>query len=139
MANRFLKNILQLPSPRTLRRVTEKVEIVPGLNDVLFNCLEIKMKNLKDDAKDLCVDEMAIKTNLFYNLSKDYIIRFNNSYDTKTYEYVKHVLCFMIRSLNYKWKQPVAYFFINNSCTGMALQNTIFAVIYRLRSISLNI
>lgn len=141
MAYRFLKNILQLPSPRTLRRVTEKVEIVPGLNDVLFNCLEIKMKNLKDDAKDivLCVDEMAIKTNLFYNLSKDYIIGFNNSYDTKTYECAKHVLCFMIRSLNYKWKQPVAYFFINNSCTGMALQNTIFAVISRLQSISLNI
>lgn len=62
IAYRFLKNILQLPSPRTLRRVTEKVEIVPGLNDILFNCLEIKMKNLKNDAKDivLCVDEMAI-------------------------------------------------------------------------------
>jgi len=69
------------------------VEIVPGLNDTLFNCLEIKMKNLKDDAKDivLCVDEMAVKTNLFYNLSKDYIIGFNNSYDTKTYECAKHV------------------------------------------------
>lgn len=141
VAYRFLKNILQLPSPRTLRRVTEKVDIVPGLNDVLFNCLELKMKNLKDDAKDivLCVDEMAIKTNLFYNLSKDYIIGFNNSYDTKTYECAKHVLCFMIRSLNYKWKQPVAYFFINNSCTGIALQNTVFAVISRLQSISLNI
>lgn len=138
---RFLKNILQLPSPRTLRRVTEKVEIILGLNDILFNCLEIKMKNFKDDAKDivLCVDDMAIKTNLFYNLSKDYIIGFNNSYDTKTYECAKHVLCFMIRSLNYKWKQPVAYFFINNSCTGIALKNTVFAVISRLQSISLNI
>jgi len=112
MAYRFLKNILRLPSLRTLRRVTEKVEIVPGLNDVLFNCLDLKMKNLKDDAKGiiLCVDEMAIKINLFYNLSKDYIIGFNNSYDKKTYECAKHVLCFMIRSLNYKWKQSVAYF-----------------------------
>lgn len=99
------------------------------------------MKNLKDDAKDivLCVDEMGIKTNLFYNLSKDYTIGFNNSYDKNTYECAKHVLCFMIRSLNYKWKQPVAYFFINNSCTGIDLQNTIFAVISRLQSISLNV
>jgi len=58
---------------------------------------------------------MAIKINLFYNFTNDYIIGFNNFYDTKTYEYAKHDLCFMIRSLNYKWKQPVAYFFINNS------------------------
>lgn len=45
----------------------------------------------------------------------------------------------MIRCLNYKWKQPVAYYFINNSYTGILLQNTIFIVIYRLQSISLNI
>jgi len=30
-------------------------------------------------------------------------------------------------------------FFINNSCTGISLQNTVFAVISRLQSISLNI
>jgi len=98
------------------------------------------LKNLKDDAKDfmLCVDEMAIKTNLFYNLSKDCIIGFN-SYDQKTYEPAKHVLCFKIRSLNYNLKQPVAYYFINNSCTGITLQNTIVAVITRLQSIGINI
>jgi len=33
----------------------------------------------------------------------------------------------------------VAYYFINNSCTGIPLQNTIFAVISRLQSISVNI
>lgn len=141
MAYRFLKNILQLPSSRTLRRVTEKIDIMPGLNDIIFNSIELKMKNLKDDAKDfmLCVDEMAIKTNLFYNLSKDCIIGFNNSYDQKTYEPAKHVLCFMIRSLNYNLKQPVAYYFINNSCTGITLQNTIVAVITKLQSIGINI
>lgn len=141
IAYRFLKNILQLPTPRTLRRITQKIEIGTGLNDILFNSMELKFKNLKEDAKDcvLCVDEMAIKTNLFYNLSKDSIIGFNHSSEKKTYEPAKHVLCFMVRSLNYKWKQPVAYYFINNSCTGIPLQNTIFAVISRLQSISVNI
>jgi len=141
IAYRFLKNILQLPTPRTLRRITQKIEIGTGLNDVLFNSMELKFKNLKEDARDcvLCVDEMSIKTNLFYNLSKDTIIGFNQSNETKTYEPAKHVLCFMVKSLNYKWKQPVAYYFINNSCTGLPLQNTIFAVISRLQSISVNI
>lgn len=43
----------------------------------------------------------------------------------------------MLRSLNYDWKQPVAYFSINNSCSGITLQNTIFAVISRIQSTSL--
>lgn len=43
MAYRFLKNILQLPSPRTLRRVTEKIDIMPGLNDIIFNSIELKL------------------------------------------------------------------------------------------------
>lgn len=72
----FLKSLLLLPSPKTLRRITQKINIVPGLNDVIFETIELKMNNLKDDAKDcvLCVDEMSIKTNLFYNLSHDYIV-----------------------------------------------------------------
>lgn len=71
----FLKT-MQFPSLRTLRRVTEKIEIIPGLNDVLFEAMVFKINNLKDDAKDcvLTMDEMTVKTNLFYNLSKDYII-----------------------------------------------------------------
>jgi len=73
------------------------------LNDVIFETIELKMNNLKDDAKDcvLCIDDMSIKTHLFYNLSQDYIVGFNNSYDRKTYEPTKHVLCFMLRSINY--------------------------------------
>jgi len=106
-----------------------------------YSKLELKISNLKDDAKDcvLCIDEMSIKTHLFYNISQDHIVGFNNSYDRKTYEPAKHVLCFMLRSINYDWKQPIAYFFINNSCTGIHLQNTIFAVITRIQKTSLNI
>lgn len=33
----------------------------------------------------------------------------------------------------------MAYFFINNSCTGLALQKTVFAVISKLQSISVNV
>jgi len=86
---------------------------MPRLNDIIFETMSLKISNLKDDAKDcvLCVDEMSIKTHLFYNLSQDYIVGFNNSYDRKTYEPAKQVLCFMLRSINYDWKQPITYFF----------------------------
>jgi len=83
----------------------------PGLNDVIFESLSFKLNNLKEDAKDcvLCIDKMAIKTHLFYNLSKDCIVRFNSSFEQKTYEPANYVLCFMLKSLNYTRKQPVAY------------------------------
>jgi len=137
----FLKTIFQLSSIRTLRRVTEKYEIVSGLNDILFEYLTFKANNLSDESKDcvLCIDEMAIKSNLYYNISKDLIVGFNETYNQKTYGPAKYVLCFMIRGLKFPWKQPIAYYFVYNSCTGFTLQNTIFAVINRLHSTSLNI
>lgn len=130
----FLKTIFQLPTIRTLRRITEKYEIVSGLNDILFEYITFKANNLSDESKDcvLCIDEMAIKSNLYYNISKDFIVGFNETFSQKTYEPTKHALCFMIRELKFPWKQPIAYFFVHNSCTGFNLQNTIFAVINRL-------
>jgi len=50
----FLKSLLQLPSPRTLRRVTDRINIVPGLNYIIFETMKLKISNLKDDAMD-CV------------------------------------------------------------------------------------
>jgi len=69
---RFLKNNLSLPTIRTLRRVTSKYELNPGLNDFLFQFLQFKMSNFDSDARDciLCTDEMALKSHLFYSLKK---------------------------------------------------------------------
>lgn len=82
----FLKTIFQLPTTRTLCRISEKYEIVFGLNEILFEYISFKANNLSDDDKNcvLCVDEMAIKTNLYYNISKDYIVGLNNTFGHKT-------------------------------------------------------
>lgn len=57
---RFLKTTLSLPSVRTLRRVTSKYEIFPGLNDFLIEFIKFKISNFKTEALDciLCADEM---------------------------------------------------------------------------------
>lgn len=74
----FLKSIISLPSTRTLRRVTSKYELTPGLNDFLFDFVKFKIANSKPEALDcvLCADEMSLKTHLFYSLNKDEIIGF---------------------------------------------------------------
>jgi len=94
----FLKTILQLPTIRTLHRTTEKYEIISGLNDILFEYKTFKANNLSKESKDcvLCIDEMEIKSNLYYNIFKDYIVGFNETSRHKTY-----VLCFMICGLKF--------------------------------------
>jgi len=136
----FLKTILQLPNIGTLRRVTEKYEIFSGLNDILFEYITFRANDLSKESKDcvLSIDEMVIKSNLYNNISKNYVVGFNETFNRKTYEPAKHVLCFMIHGLKFPWKS-IAYFFVHNSFTGSSLQNTIFSTINRLYSTPLNV
>lgn len=137
----LLQNPLSLPTVRTLQRVTSKFEINPGFNDFLFNFVSFKISNFKSNALDciLCADEMALKTNLFYNVSKDKIIGFHESNSHKKYEPAKYALVLMLRGINQNWKQPIAYFLVSSSCTGIDLKDIIISTICRLQNIKLNI
>lgn len=83
---KLLLNTLSLPSISTLKRLTHKFEMIPGLNDFLFNIISYKIKYFTDEAKEcvLCADEMALKSNLYYMLNKDEIIGFHQTNKTKT-------------------------------------------------------
>lgn len=83
----------------------------------MFNFLLFKTQNIFPESLEcvLCADEMSIKSNLYYNICKDKIIRFNKTNNRKTYDPAKFVLVLMIRGINFNWKQPIAYFFISNS------------------------
>lgn len=59
----------------------------------------------------LCADDLSIKSNLYYNISKDKILGFNKTDNRKTYDPAKFVLVLMICGINFNWKKPIAYFF----------------------------
>lgn len=84
---------MQLPKPK-LRRVTEKLDIVPGLNEVIYESLSLKLNSFNNNAIVcvLYIEEMSIKSHLYYNLSKNCIARFNSFFDQKTYK-PANVLC----------------------------------------------
>lgn len=68
-AYRYLAKILTLPNKRTLERLTSKLSCQPGLNnDAIFKALEIKIKSMIEKERHciICIDEMAIKSNLFF-------------------------------------------------------------------------
>lgn len=55
---------------------------------ILFNFVSLKISNFKPDELDyiLYADEMALKTNLFYSVSKNKIIGFRESNSRKKYQ-----------------------------------------------------
>jgi len=141
VAFHFLQKSFSFPAICTLRRVTSQYDFKPGLNEFLFHFLEFKMSSFHPDALNcfLHANEILIKPNLFYNVTKDEIIGFNQSNSFSTYEPAKYALVFMIRGIKYNWQQPIAYFLFSNSCSVPDLNFIIFSTIRRLRSINLNV
>lgn len=101
--------------------------------------MSFKIKNFNSEALDctLCADEMALKTNIYYKVTKDKIIGFHEGISYKNYEPAKYALVFVIRGINHNWKQPIAYFLVSNSCTGFELRDIILTTICRLQNIKL--
>ncbi|CAI6356496.1 unnamed protein product [Macrosiphum euphorbiae] len=83
---RFLQKSMNLPSPRTLKRTTENWEINPGCNQFLFTVLA-KVKSMEPKYKQcvLCVDEMSLKSSLYYDIKKDEIVGFTNRVHKQSY------------------------------------------------------
>ncbi|XP_044755611.1 uncharacterized protein LOC123321626 isoform X2 [Coccinella septempunctata] len=77
----FLQKTFFLPHKATLCRITTNWDFSVGLNEHIFQAISLKTRNMDDAAKDciVCVDEMSIKTHLFYNISLDQIIGFHQS------------------------------------------------------------
>jgi len=99
------------------------------------------MSNFCANALDcfLCADEISLKPNLYYNITKDEIKGFNQSNSFRTYEPAKYALVLMIRGIKYNWEQPIAYYLFSNNCSGLDLSCIIFSTIRQLRNININV
>ncbi|KAF2890894.1 hypothetical protein ILUMI_15279, partial [Ignelater luminosus] len=138
---KFLRKTLQLPSKSTLLRITRKWEINPGFKDFIFSAIQIRVNTLGTLARDcvLCLDEMSLKTFLFYNISQDSIVGYHHSISGKSYDAANNDLVVMARGINSNWKQPIAYFFLNSICSVDDLIKIIFSVTTKLQNIGLNV
>ncbi|KAI4468165.1 thap domain-containing protein 9 [Holotrichia oblita] len=137
---RFLSSSLRLPSKSTLCRITNKWNIAAGLSEFVCKVVEAKIATVNEEAKDciLCIDEMTLKTFLFYHRSKDTIIGFHETIQ-RSYVPANNALVLMIRGVNVNWKQPFAYFFTCSSCPVNDLKIIIFNAINKLIQIGFNV
>lgn len=125
-----------MPSIRSLQLFTQTWNIVPGINEKLFNTLAVKLQLLSpiDRHCILCADEMSLKSHLFYNVSKDEIIGFEDDGDKKTSIPAKSALIVIARSIAGNWKLPVYYCFVETTCRSNFVKNIIFQIITRMKT-----
>lgn len=105
-----------LPSRSTLQRFTRKCYIDAGLQDNVFELLKIKTDTFKDINKYcvICIDEMSLKAHLFYNISRDRVIGFENTGCLNSENSTLpacNVAVMMVKGICESWKQPFSYFF----------------------------
>lgn len=123
---KFMSNLLNLPSVRRLQQTTESLSYLPGIqNDALYNCLKVKLQNMANVDRNciLCMDEMALKSSLFYHIGRDEIIGIKDYGDgKKEFDAAQNVTVIMARGLHNNWKEPLAYCFTTNSFPAAELK-----------------
>lgn len=79
MSPKAYKKLMQdygFPGRRTLSRMTENLIFTTGLNDFVLKTLAANLKNSKKTNRMCCLlmDEMSLKSNLFYCRNRDEVI-----------------------------------------------------------------
>lgn len=82
---------------------------------------------------------MALEPSLTYSKKDDFIFGFENFGNTKNCRFSDHVLVFLLRGINRKWKQPVAYYFCQSTTKTSQLVVCIKEVIAAIQSTGLQI
>jgi len=139
---RFLSTIFALPSKKTLNNLLNRVPFEAGINDHIIKNLTHQASKLKPNDRlcSLVFDEMAIDPSLTYSQKNDLIFGFENfGNNQKNCKFSEHVLVFLLRGINRKWKQPVAYYFCQSTTKTPQLVNCIKEVVTAVQSTGLNI
>lgn len=79
---------------------------------------------------------MSLKAHLFYNISQDEIIGFEDKGNEKS---AKNALAIMVRSIAGDWKLPVCFCFVETSCKSNVIKPIIFDIIRKLQGCGVNV
>ncbi|VEN45922.1 unnamed protein product [Callosobruchus maculatus] len=139
-AYKKLSAIYRLPSKSTLERYTKNWMVKPGFNDFIFQCIQFRAIYLKEKEKDciLCIDEISLKSNLYYDISNDKIVGFQEGL-TETSIIASSALTVMVRGLASNWRLPLAFFFYRTSANADDLKQILLTTVQKCKSIGLNV
>lgn len=107
----LLRQLCNMLSPKTLKRMLQKISLKPGVNNIITKYLSDKA-NVMQEKEKYCVllwDEMALTPHVQYDAVHDVIIGFEDWGKKRTNKFADHVLVFMLRGLNSGWKMLISY------------------------------
>ncbi|EZA62951.1 THAP domain-containing protein, partial [Ooceraea biroi] len=113
----LLSETFYLPTKRTLQRMIISSDIY---------CI-------------LCIDEASLKASLFYNISRDEVIGFEDVGNGKSFSPSCNVAVLMIRGMCRSWKQPLGYYFLHSTFPADQLKLIITEAISKLQGIGLKV
>ena len=141
-AYRFLSNLFQLPSKRTLSNIVAKFASETGFGEKSLYVIKQRVESLPSSGKvcSLLMDEISLKSHLFYDISKDCLVGLEDYGDGITSGFAANsALVLMVRGVIHNWKQPIAYFLVNESCDVSRLRGIICDALFHLESMGLQV
>lgn len=136
----LLKKVFALPSRRTLMSILNKSIMQCGINKDIVEKFKNDIENMSDIDKYcmLIFDEMSLDVSLYYNKQHDHVEGLEEI-EGRTKKFANHVMVFMLRGIAKKWKQPIGYFFVNNSMNKVELGKTIRQCIADMQQVGLRV
>ena len=139
-AYRLVSKLFYLPSKSSLRRWVSGMSKSPELNDEAMKVIETKVRSMTEHGRlcSLCLDEMSLKNNLFYDSYSDEVVGFENyGKGEKTATVATSAIVVMARGITENWKQPLGYFLVHESCNSAKVKEIIDEAIEKLHTIGL--
>ena len=140
-AYRLLSNIFILPSKSTLHRYITRMPDKTGISQGSLKIIEKKVMQMNSREKEctLCMDEISLKTNLFYSVPSDKIIDLEEFGSYRTNKVATSAFVLLTRSISGNWKQPLAYYLVNGGCPSDTMEDIVKEAIDKLECIGLNV
>ena len=141
-AYRLPTKLFILPSKSSLRRYISKMPTLPGFPQGAINIIRSKVSQMDEQEKlvTLCMDEMSLKTHLYYDISADKIVGLEDyGSGCRTNKVATTGLVFLVRSITGGWKQPLGYALVNGACPRDEMETLMREAIDKLKGIGLTV
>ena len=137
-----LSKLFILPKKATFKRYIAKIPTSAGISQGVLKAIQQKVVHMNDMEKlcTLCIDEVSLKSHLYYSIPADKIIGledFGGGY--RSNKIATSALTILIKSISGNWKQPIGYALVNGFCSRDILDGLIQEAIEKLDAIGLKV
>ena len=113
-----------------------------GFSEKSLDVEKERIASIPENAKicSLMMDEMSLKSHLFYDISNDYIVGLEDyGIGESSGLPATSALVLLVTGVLFNWKQPIAYFLVNESSGSSQLKKILAEALNNLESLGLDV